>query len=94
MQRISKAPMRQLSTERRKKMAANGGRKRESVARSPRTFEAQGTMAVTTDLQVPFSLFFLLLLTDICISASAVIEKAKSIEMDTVDIARVTNYPS
>ncbi|CAI8007935.1 CAP-Gly domain-containing linker protein 4 [Geodia barretti] len=52
MQRISKAPMRQLSTERRKKMAANGGRKRESVALSPRTFEAQGTMAVTTDLQV------------------------------------------
>ncbi|CAI8042851.1 CAP-Gly domain-containing linker protein 3 [Geodia barretti] len=52
MQRISKAPMRQLSTERRKKMAANGGRKRESVPLSPRTFEAQGTMAVSTDLQV------------------------------------------
>ncbi|CAI8012145.1 CAP-Gly domain-containing linker protein 3, partial [Geodia barretti] len=70
MQRISKAPMRQLSTERRKKMAANGGRKRESVALSPRTFEAQGTMAVTTDLQVHFSLFFLLLLPDIWASVS------------------------
>ena len=51
-------------------MAANGGRKRESVALSPRTFEAQGTMAVTTDLQVPFSLFFLLLLPDIWTSVS------------------------
>ena len=55
MHRISKAPQKHLTSERRNK-SANGGRKRESVALSPRTFEAQGTMAVTTDLQVTLSL--------------------------------------
>ena len=55
MNRVSKAPPTHLAIERRRKSANGdrGGRKRESIALSPRTFEAaQGAMSFNTDLQV------------------------------------------